>query len=127
MEAFRECFALETVDFASCTMRSDPGASGVNILGSMMFVGCYSLKTILNWPTNNFSIGESALCGCGCEELVLPPQVTEIGYRSFASCKKLLTVTFPKTLTKLGVQAFSECPELKNITFESQILRRILH
>lgn len=116
---FRCCYNLHTVDFASCTIRSDTSETATQEFAQMIFAECHSLKTILNWPTNNFSFGEAAFFNCAFEELVLPKQLTKTGERVFSYCSKLVSVAIPSACTELGDQTFSCCAQLKSIIFEA--------
>ena len=61
VSCFRECHQLHTIDFASCTMRDGTGATAAHHLSKMMFAECHALKTVKNWPTNSFDVGEAGL------------------------------------------------------------------
>ena len=54
-------------------------------------------------------IGDSALCLCGFEEVVIPEGVVELRNGVFEGCAKLKSVIIPKSVTKLGEAVFVGC------------------
>lgn len=68
-------------------------------------------------PKNVESLGQEAFLGARELKTVTfeePSKITELGFRTFGSCPKLTTVTFPTSLKKIGV-AFLESPNLETI------------
>lgn len=58
------------------------------LIGDSAFVSCFNLATI-NFPPNLRSIGSAAFDGCPLTLVALHQNVTNIGARAFAGCKKL--------------------------------------
>ena len=57
-------------------------------------------------PKNVESLGQEALLGAQELKTVTfeePSKITELGFRTFGSCPKLTTVTFPTSLKKIGI------------------------
>ena len=48
---------------------------------------------------------------------IIPRGVTVIGYRAFANCKDMLTVTIPDTVTEISHTAFPGCNKLGHVIF----------
>ena len=74
---------------------------------------CTSLTTV-SFPTTLTSIGWSASAYCRSLENVdlLHTNVQEIGFRAFAGCSELKSMTIPDSLQTIGKQVFHECLKL---------------
>ena len=51
-------------------------------------------------------------------EVVIPEEVTSIGYGAFLGCSSLKEITIPKGVTSIGIEAFCGCSGLENIRVE---------
>ena len=108
----------------------------VTSIGSSAFFGCDSLKsvdylgTIEQWC--NVSFGSSfanPLCngaklylnGTLVTNLVIPSEVTSIGYDAFYGCTSLTSVTIPNSVTSIGSSAFRGCTSLSSITIPDSV------
>ena len=60
-------------------------------------------------------------CPGGCALADIPPDVTSIGERAFASCAKLTSVVIPTSVTNIGACAFSSCRGLKSVMVPSGV------
>ena len=62
-------------------------------------------------------------CPWGKSELTIPANVTEIGFRAFTYCEKLITVNFAEgsRLTRIGDEAFYYCVGLTSITIPKSL------
>ena len=78
------------------------------------FSCCSSLKEIHNIDHITI-IQEGAFDGTGIENLKLPPNLKEIGIRSFVNCEKLKSLEIPQSLMSIGDYAFADCPQLESI------------
>ena len=59
--------------------------------------------------------------------LIPEGEITEIGYRSFANCTKLTTISLPSSITIVGEEAFLGCISLKcNVIVNDPILKEKL-
>ena len=53
--------------------------------------------------------------------VMIPPDVTEIGRNAFLDCGNLAEVTIPSGVTKIGDSSFSGCDSLKRVTILSSV------
>jgi hypothetical protein len=53
--------------------------------------------------------------------VVLPENLTTIGFRAFDDCTGLANVTFPDSLTAIGDSAFRNCVGLTSVTLPSGV------
>ena len=62
------------------------------------------------------AIGDNAFNGWGfLTSVVLPDNLTEIGYRAFAYCSSLTEITFPKSIKLVDESAFDGCDFLMKL------------
>lgn len=54
-------------------------------------------------------------------DVVVPPEVTEIGDMAFSGCTGLKTVTLPPKLKKIGADAFLNCANLENLEIPASV------
>jgi len=52
---------------------------------------------------------------------VIPDGVTSIGYRTFALCDSLTSVTIPNSVTSIGKEAFYDCGNLTSVTIDNGV------
>lgn len=52
----------------------------------------------------------------GCNNTIIPKDVTKIGHHAFNGCENLKTITIPENVTGIGMNAFNGCENLKTIT-----------
>ena len=77
-----------------------------------LIAGCQN--TVI--PNNITSIGSSALSGCSfLSEITIPNSVTSIGDNAFSSCYSLNSILIPDSVTTIGNYAFSNCSSLTSI------------
>lgn len=68
-------------------------------------------------PNNITSIGENAFNSCsGLTSITIPNSVTSIGEGAFGGCTSLASITIPNTVTSIGNYTFSYCTGLTSIT-----------
>ena len=70
--------------------------------------------------TNLTSINEAAFTASGLTSVVLPPNLTNLGWSAFSNCKSLTDITVPSTVTYVGPYCF-ENSELASLTFNCRI------
>ena len=125
--AFMNCVALEELAlpasvcnigwgaFYCCkSLRAVSFPDGAYI-ASYAFSNCSSLQKIPRIPYASEGIFSS------CEQLrevVLAPDVDEIGENAFEYCHALESFTVPASVTCIGAQAFRNCSALKRVYFE---------
>ena len=108
--------------FYGCTaLTSVQLPSKATTLGESMFAECTALtsitlpETLTAIPESVTTVGNSAFCGSGIKEIVIPEGVTEISYDAFNGCTKLTNVTLPSTLISLKGRVFKGCTELTSV------------
>jgi hypothetical protein len=80
---------------------------------------CASLKRVdLSRCTELVKLPDAIFLGCtALEEVVLPPNLEEIGSTEFDECKNLKEISFPQSIKEIGYNAFSGCESLKRVDF----------
>lgn len=79
---FSNCASLKTVNLSK----------NIKVLPQSSFLGCTSLESI---DLSNIEvISKYAFQNTGFKELTIPANVTEVGSRAFATCKKLTSINF---------------------------------
>ena len=77
-----------------------------------MVAGCNN--TVV--PNNVTSIGISAFYNCsGLTSVTIPDGVTSIGNYAFQGCSGLTSITIPSSVTSIGIYAFNGCSSLISI------------
>lgn len=117
--AFRHCYALNEVVIPS-TVTQVEGST---------FSGCSSLTSIVV-ESGNTKYDSRNSCNAiietatntliaGCQNTVIPNNVTSIGSQAFYQCSSLTSITIPNNVTSIGIQAFSSCSSLTSVTVEA--------
>ncbi len=138
--AFRDCYALNSVSFAD-------GAT-VSVIGSYAFSSCQQLKSIA-LPASVTSIGEcvfqycdnlesvsfakdgakleiipsNAFGGCMLNQIDIPDSVTTISEGAFSYNEELTLISFGEnsSLKTIGDSAFGACGALKQLTLPKTV------
>ena len=79
---------------------------------------CKSLKA-LTLPAGVTSLGSSAFCLSGIEEIVLPAGITELSPSLFSNCKSLKKLTISSPITSCGNSALFGCDNLTCIVYQN--------
>ena len=89
---------------------------GVTVIGKVSFRECEAL-TSLHLPDGVTTIEESAFESSGIITVNIPNSITNLGNRTFFSCKKLETVTFDDDMQIDSISGYFvyNCIKLKNI------------
>ena len=111
--AFGHCTSLESVTFGD----------NLTTIGGSAFYGCSSLETI-DLPEGLISIGGNAFDECNLASVVIPGNVTEIGYSPFTSNPNLIEVTINSSA--FLSQAFSASGNGLSTYFGDQVLEYII-
>ena len=92
-----------------------------DVIGNYAFSDCSGLTSLI-LPSNVTSIGYSAFYGCIClTSLTLPSSVTSIGSSAFEACYGLFSLTLPSSVTEIGESAFRGCCSLASLTLPSSV------
>ena len=92
-----------------------------DVIGNYAFSDCSGLTSLI-LPSNVTSIGYSAFYGCiRLTSLTLPSSVTSIGSSAFEACYGLFSLTLPSSVTEIGESAFRGCCSLASLTLPSSV------
>ena len=116
---------LNDADFTCMreTMTSlvDVDLSGITNTSGVNFNGKARLVRII-LPTNLTSIGYNAFCYCeGLTSITIPNNVTSIGERAFSSCSSLTSITIPNSVISIGDGTFLWCTSLTSVTIPNSV------
>ena len=105
--------SLQSVTFTS-------GELTYNVLGVL----ARSYKTLTSLDVSgvsNTELADEAFKNFyNLQSLVLPANLTKIGYMSVAECVSLLSIDIPASVTEIAARAFENCRSLNTITFGGQ-------
>ena len=80
--------------------------------------GCFSeceLLTSIVLPEQLTRIGYAAFKGCkSLPSITIPSSVESIGYEAFFDCASLTAIVVPDSVTEIGVRAFGQCVSLSS-------------
>ena len=136
--AFGECISL-----ASCTIGNGVRSIGyaafywcisltsitipksVTNIGEFAFGGCYALTSIFI-ENENTQYDSRENCNAiietstntliaGCQNTIIPNNVTSIGSSAFYECLTLTSITIPDSVTSIGRDAFDYCSSLTTV------------
>ena len=121
---------IESYAFRGCnSLKSITIPNSVNSIGVSVFSSCNNLKSIsveegnpiYDSPNNCNAIIEKATKTmiAGCQNTIIPSNVTGIALRTFWGTSSLKTLFIPKSVTNIGFMAFSGCSGLTSITVEN--------
>ena len=116
---------LNDADFTCMreTMTSlvDVDLSGITNTSGVYFEGKENLVRII-LPTNLTSIGYRAFKGCSSlTSITIPESVTSIGESAFCWCYSLTSITIPNSVMSIGEDAFNSCSSLTAITIPNSV------
>ena len=114
--AFCECRSLTSITIPN----------SVTSIGEYAFSGCSGLTSI-NVESGNTAYDSRNNCNAiietatntliqGCQNTIIPNNVTSIGASAFEKCSALTSITIPDGVTGIGASAFEECSALTSIT-----------
>ena len=92
-----------------------------DVIGNYAFSDCSGLTSLI-LPSNVTSIGYSAFYGCiRLTSLTLPSSVTSIGSSAFEGCRSLTSLILPSSVTSIDGRAFYGCSSLFGLTLPSSV------
>ena len=120
--AFSECSS-----FGSITIPKSVISMGENVFG-----GCSGLTSIIV-DTDNTKYDSRNNCNgiietetntliAGCQNTLIPENVTSIGNSAFSDCKNLTSITIPNSVTNIGASAFYSCSALTSVTLPENLV-----
>jgi hypothetical protein len=116
---FDGCSGLASIVVDSNNPKYDSRANCnaiIETLGNTLLVGCQN--TII--PDDVTIIGSKAFYGCyGLTSIYFPSSVKTIGDHSFEYCRGLTSVYIPNSITLIGSYAFSGCSNLSTVEIHS--------
>ena len=123
--AFKNCTALKSISISS----------DITAIGSEAFGGCTSLEAvyiadIVDWCNISFAdyyanplyyAGNLYVDDELVSELVIPEDVTSIGFATFNGCTCITSVTLPSTIVAIETAAFKGCTALTEIVVPDSV------
>ena len=115
LDISEQYWAGSTHSLQSATFTS--GELTYNVLG--VLARSYKTLTTLDISgVSNAELDDEAFKGFyNLQSLVLPANLTKVGYMSVAECVKLQSIDIPASVTEIDDRAFENCRSLKSITF----------
>ena len=116
--AFRNCEALESIDFSNiktigssafenCNALTSIDLSDVNTINSSAFENCEQLNSVVY--SNVKTIDSSAFANCKALTSIDLSDVNTIGSSAFSGCSGITSVTLSESLETIGDSAFKGC------------------
>ena len=68
-------------------------------------------------------IGDFAYCGRGLSSIVIPKNITSIGYAAFSENEDMTSVTIPESVTSIGDHAFANCQKLTSVNIPEGVTK----
>ena len=123
--------------FAMCSgLTSVTIPNSVTSMGEYAFSGCSRLSSINildleTWCNISFGYGANPLAyahhlyqnGEEIKDLIVPNNVTSIGYGTFMGGAGFTSVTIPNSVTSIGESAFSGCSGLTSVTIPNSVTK----
>ena len=143
-EAFFDCYGLTSMTipssvtsignraFQACSsLTSLTIPESVTNIGVDAFRGCSGLTSIIVKSGNNIydsrdnsnaiiRTADNKLI-LGCQNTIIPENVTSIGENAFDECGGLVSITIPNKVTTIEEGAFRKCYNLKSVTIPSSV------
>ena len=117
----QNCFSnagLESAKFTDSQIREQ-----ILDIHPYAFSGCLSLKNLI-LPSHTTKIGHRAFIKTGLEQIVIPPNVVELGKTCFAKSKNLRTVDIQADIRYIEDSLFFECEQLHTVTLPQSVIQK---
>ena len=114
-----EAFAFSSTKWLYELQKKDP----LVVVNGMLINGqtCEGKVTI---PDNVWAICDYALAyGNNIKEVVIPRDVSEVGYSAFENCKNLSSVTISGGIERLSEYSFKGCTNLKDVSISNDVMK----
>ena len=110
------CFIREMAGSDREGWRTEGKLATLDLSGAKIVRGGGIYYNSVNCYTSDDVIGNYAFSDCsGLTSLILPSNVTSIGYSAFYGCIRLTSLTLPSSVTSIGKSAFEGCSGLTSI------------
>ncbi len=94
--------------------------SGVKVIGTNAFEGCFLHLESVVIPDSVTEIGRNAFWDCASlENVTIPGSVTKIGSEAFFACDSLQGMNIPAATQDIGTSAFAFCESLAYINVDA--------
>ena len=143
--AFSYCVNLENIELPNSVVSIDDYAfdqcesltsltipDNVTSLGNLAFSTCINIAQISVSSVNpvydsrndcNAIIEiETNTLVLGCQNTIIPDNITSIGYGAFYGCRNLTSIAIPDSVTIIGASAFNDCRSLTSIEIPKGIV-----
>lgn len=84
-------------------------------IGDRAFYNCTSLSSVVI-PDNVTEIGYDAFNGCSFTSINIPKSMATIGEEAFKGCSNLISIIIPESVAVIEAYAFKECDNLTSVT-----------
>lgn len=101
-----------------------PNSLEPNEVNPSLYKGKINIPSSVNINGTEYtvrSVGEKAFSYSNVEDVCLPNTIDSIKDESFAYCKKITEINFPKSLLYIGARAFEHTTSLNTVLFEDSL------
>ena len=85
----------------------------------IVVVGCRHVPA----NSNVTKVGDFAYCGRGLSSIVIPENITSIGYAAFSENEDMTSITIPESVTSIGDHAFANCQKLTSVNIPEGVTK----
>lgn len=107
----------------TCAIKDLQIPHNIELMRDLAFYGCSKLESIKFSEYSKITLlPYSGFTSCGVlKEIILPPNLVEIGYRAFNDCICLEKIDLPSSVGILNKECFKNCTELTQINLPSAL------
>lgn len=84
-------------------------------IGDHAYYNCTNLSSVVI-PDNVTEIGYDAFNGCSFTSINIPKSMATIGEEAFKDCSNLISIIIPESVAVIEAYAFKECDNLTSVT-----------